>query len=442
MKAASPAPRAALRIGAVLGVLIILAWPGIGSARAAQIECGEYEGVVCQGFFTDEAGVATDPQQIEDAIDRLVGEYGNPIAIVVVNDSRGRSPATFAVDLANAWGVGDPVEDNGVLVLVSLDERRTEVVTQDNVDVPGDIVAGSARSFFAAGDFQGGLLAIVGTTEQALAGTLTQSGDGVGRVWPFVVGLLVAGLAVTVVGVIIGNRRRRARSVQRTPRSPDRRGSPPPRTKRRGAAPSVGLRGCRSEGTRRRHGHGAAGHLRPATRRTVAGRRRAASALDQRRRDRRRSRPFDRRHPRAARAARLGRATDPGERGPAGRPGRPRRRLAGIHGVHRPPGRSRAARRFAPTPPSRRGTSPNRRHAGGPTRVDHHRAGDPDRAGAAVLPFRACARSAGFTRRVDRRDGRRLRDCRNQGSPTGEPVRSASRLYDPSGRGRRPGRSR
>lgn len=216
MKAASPAPRAALRIGAVLGVLIMLAWPGIGSAGAAQIECGEYEGVVCQGFFTDEAGVATDPQQIEDAIDRLVGEYGNPIAIVVVNDSRGRSPATFAVDLANAWGVGDPVEDNGVLVLVSLDERRTEVVTQDNVDVPGDIVAGSARSFFAAGDFQGGLLAIVGTTEQALAGTLTQSGDGVGRVWPFVVGLLVAGLAVTVVGVIIGNRRRRARSVQRT----------------------------------------------------------------------------------------------------------------------------------------------------------------------------------------------------------------------------------
>ena len=103
-----------------------------------------------------------------------------------------------------------------MLVLVSLDERRTEVVTQDNVDVPGDIVAGSARSFFAAGDFQGGLLAIVGTTEQALAGTLTQSGDGVGRVWPFVVGLLVAGLAVTVVGVIIGNRRRRARSVQRT----------------------------------------------------------------------------------------------------------------------------------------------------------------------------------------------------------------------------------
>ena len=30
-------------------------------------------------------------------------------------------------DLANAWGVGDPEEENGILVLVSFDERRTEV---------------------------------------------------------------------------------------------------------------------------------------------------------------------------------------------------------------------------------------------------------------------------------------------------------------------------
>ena len=207
--------RAAYRLLAVLAVLAAVAWTGIGYAQNSPIECGEYEGVVCQGFFTDETGVATDRQQIEDAIDRLVGEYGNPIAIVVVTDSRGRSPADFAVEIADAWGVGDPVENNGVLVLVSLDERRTEIVTQDNVEVPGDIVAGAARSFFTAGDFQGGLLAIVGTLEQALAGTLIQPGGDGTRVWPYVLGILGVVLALGAIGLVVGYRRSRALSVQR-----------------------------------------------------------------------------------------------------------------------------------------------------------------------------------------------------------------------------------
>jgi uncharacterized protein len=140
------------------------------TATTPALSCGVYEGVVCQGYFTDEAGVATDPRQIEDAIADLVEEHGNPVAIVVVTDSRGQAPADFAVNLANAWGVGDPVEDNGVLVLASLDERRTEVVTQDNVDVPGDEVAAAARGFFTDGDFQGGLLAIVAALEEVLPG--------------------------------------------------------------------------------------------------------------------------------------------------------------------------------------------------------------------------------------------------------------------------------
>jgi hypothetical protein len=147
------------------------------AAQRETVECGEYQGVVCQGYFTDEAGVADDPQRIEDAISRIVVHYGNPIAIVVVQNSRGEDPAVFAAGLANAWGVGDPAEENGILILISLDERRTEVVTQDGVSVPGDAIAASARSFFSAGDFEGGLLAIVGSVEQALAGTLVEESD-------------------------------------------------------------------------------------------------------------------------------------------------------------------------------------------------------------------------------------------------------------------------
>lgn len=185
------------------------------SAQRETVECGEYRGVVCQGYFTDEVGVANDPQRIEDAISRLIGNYGNPIAIVVVEDSRGANPADFASDLANAWGVGDPVEENGILVLVSLEERRTEVVTQDGISLPGSAIAGSARSFFGAGDFEGGLLAIVGSVEQALAGNLTDESDSGGFSFGWLIFLSIVGFFVfSIVGQVASHRRKQTAKVE------------------------------------------------------------------------------------------------------------------------------------------------------------------------------------------------------------------------------------
>ena len=192
---------------------IAVATPAL--AQRAVVECGEYRGVVCQGYFTDEVGVADDPQRIEDAISRLVGNYGNPIAIVVVQDSRGANPADFASDLSNAWGVGDPVEENGIVVLVSLDERRTEVVTQDGISLPGSAIAGSARSFFGAGDFEGGLLAIVGSVEQALAGNLTEESDSGGFSFGALIFVSIVGVFIfSVVGQVASLRRKRTQNVK------------------------------------------------------------------------------------------------------------------------------------------------------------------------------------------------------------------------------------
>jgi uncharacterized membrane protein YgcG len=89
--------------------------------------------------------------------------------LLVVGADVEANPADFAVDLANAWGVGDPVEENGILILVSLDERPTEVVTQVGITVPGSAIADSARTFFSADDFEGGLLAIVESLDAMVA---------------------------------------------------------------------------------------------------------------------------------------------------------------------------------------------------------------------------------------------------------------------------------
>ena len=183
--------------------LTVAALGAMPVAAQEPIDCGVYRGVACQGFFTDEPGVATDRQRIEDSVARLNEKHQSPFVLVVVQDSRGDNPAVFAAELANAWGVGDPVEENGVLVLVSLDERRVELAAQRNATVSGGDVAAAAAPFFEAGDWDAGLTAIVVTVDQSL------SRDAPNDTWgfpslstlPFL--LIIVALIVAVGGLLI-----------------------------------------------------------------------------------------------------------------------------------------------------------------------------------------------------------------------------------------------
>ena len=99
-----------------------------------------------------------------------MARYGNQIAMVVVTDSGGVPPSQFAAEIGNAWGVGTEAND-GIVVLVDLDQRFTAVSPGSGVaDLPDpDAIAGAGNSFFASEDFEGGMLAIAGSLEQALA---------------------------------------------------------------------------------------------------------------------------------------------------------------------------------------------------------------------------------------------------------------------------------
>ena len=202
-------------------MLMVAATVAVGAPANAQepIDCGEYRGLVCEGLFTDEPDLVEDPTRVSDAIARVIETHGNPFAVVIASDARGEDPADFAADLANAWGVGDPVEENGILVLVAIDERRTEVVTQEGIDVPGRAIANAGRSFFAAGDFEGGVIAIVGAVDQVLSGSTIPGGldgDTTGASW-WLVGFLGLGAGTLGVGFVV-SRRRSARRRERASR--------------------------------------------------------------------------------------------------------------------------------------------------------------------------------------------------------------------------------
>jgi uncharacterized protein len=82
------------------------------------------------GWVTDLANVLS-PNK-EDELNQLISAMearsGTEIAVVTVFETQpSPTPKTFAKDLFNRWGIGKQELNNGVLFLVSKDERRTEV---------------------------------------------------------------------------------------------------------------------------------------------------------------------------------------------------------------------------------------------------------------------------------------------------------------------------
>ena len=212
---------APVRIAVALGALAL--WVSPAMAQSATLLCEPFEGLTCDGWFTDDADVVGDDALVDEALDRIVGRYGVEIAFVIVADTGSHTTAAFAQALGAAWGVGDASRDDGVVIVVNLAERRVELWRRPGLpalDYPR--VTGAATSFYASGDFQSGSLAIIGSLEQELSDVfdtgidtsaddriVTQqdpapsSPDGTGAV-----GYVVAGVAALGGGALLVRRRR------------------------------------------------------------------------------------------------------------------------------------------------------------------------------------------------------------------------------------------
>jgi uncharacterized membrane protein YgcG len=107
----------------VLAAALLIATPALAQQTAT---CPPFEGVVCDGWVTDAAGVLGDDIALEDAAGRFVTTTGHEIAVVVVSTSGSLDPLSFAEGLGNTWGVGDPTRNDGIVVLIALAERHRD----------------------------------------------------------------------------------------------------------------------------------------------------------------------------------------------------------------------------------------------------------------------------------------------------------------------------
>jgi hypothetical protein len=121
------------------------------------------ETLMADGWVTDTVGLVTDDAVLERVAEEA--DYRHEIAVVLIADSGACSPNDFAAEVGDTWGLGDPERNDWFVVLVDDGEGRTVIETGSGVRVSSEIlnwVAAMANDHFAAGDFDGGILAIMG----------------------------------------------------------------------------------------------------------------------------------------------------------------------------------------------------------------------------------------------------------------------------------------
>lgn len=137
-----------------------------------------------RGFVNDFVGVLTPSQA--DEMEKLAAEVqektGAQIAVAVVDSfAPAGSIEEYAVDLFQAWGIGEKGKDNGVLLVLAMAERRVKIEVGYGLEgaVPdglaGRILDNEVLPAFREGRFGDGLLRGV---EALATAALAENGPG------------------------------------------------------------------------------------------------------------------------------------------------------------------------------------------------------------------------------------------------------------------------
>ncbi len=173
---------------------------------------------VSSGWVMDHAEILTDSTeaQLNQIIKQLEAKNGAEIAVVTVPETfPAASPKEFTTELFNYWGIGKKEQDNGVLFLISVGDRRVEIETGYGVEgiLPdakvGRIIDTKIKPRFKQGDFDGGTLAGTKALVVALKGDRSFSiGEELAQNFPLYWILGGGSILVLVVGTKIYMSRR------------------------------------------------------------------------------------------------------------------------------------------------------------------------------------------------------------------------------------------
>ena len=148
-----PARRAAAVPTAAIALLVVLT-----AALAKEIP-------FLSGRVVDEAGLlsAAARQRIDAELAALERESGDQVAVLVVQSLGGEPLEEYSIKVAQTWKLGQKGKDNGILLLISRDDRKLRIEVGYGLEGTltdlrsNEIIDQVIRPRFQQGDFDGGV---------------------------------------------------------------------------------------------------------------------------------------------------------------------------------------------------------------------------------------------------------------------------------------------
>lgn len=144
--------------------LLLISLLAIGSPRAGAQEPSISDPV---GFVNDQAGVIDEPTRakLEGFLDQVKKKTGADFAVLTVQTTAPLSPTDYKVRVFERWKLGRKGEDDGLLMLVAIEEREVRFETGYGLEgalpdgLQSRIVRERMAPRFQAGDYAGGIVA-------------------------------------------------------------------------------------------------------------------------------------------------------------------------------------------------------------------------------------------------------------------------------------------
>jgi len=134
----------------------------------------------------DEAAVLS-PNAInalEQQLKAFEDSTSNQIAILVVSSLQGEEPEQYAMRVAKEWKLGTSQNDNGILILVAVDDHKMRIEVGQGLEgalpdvLCGRIIRNEMAPNFRRGDYDTGLFAAVTAILQAIKGEYHADNSG------------------------------------------------------------------------------------------------------------------------------------------------------------------------------------------------------------------------------------------------------------------------
>lgn len=162
-------------------LLTVSAAAGMGTAFAASVP-----DPTSDFYVNDYAGVLSDAtkEEIVTKNDGLYAATGAQIVVTVVQSTGGASMSQYAYDLANTWGIGSAEKNNGVLLLLSIDDDDYQCIQGSGLEtlLPtatlSRILQEDLEPDFAAKDYDAGVRKTFDSLYRAVCDIYGYTGSG------------------------------------------------------------------------------------------------------------------------------------------------------------------------------------------------------------------------------------------------------------------------